>query len=144
MAGRIHGRFGQVYMDLGGSPGSPIGGSPYAPVLVGDVKSFNISMKTDRADVTAQGDTNKRRVAGLPDYSGSLSCWYNTSGDTLTIAAAILAGTPVFLRLMPDSREPTTYFEGLSNLDGDLKVDVGGGVSFDGTWDAAGDWALVS
>jgi hypothetical protein len=144
MADRIHGRYGQVLMDLGGSPGSPVGGSPYAPVAVGDVRSYTLSMKTDRVEVTAFGDTNKRRVAGLPDYSGNLSFWYNSTGDTLTIASAILAGTPVFLRLVPDSREASIYFEGLANLDGELSVDVGGAVSFNGTWDAAGSWTLTS
>lgn len=141
---RIHGRHGKVFMDLGGSPGSPAGGSPFAPTEVGDVRSFTLSMKTDRVEVTAFGDANKQRVAGLPDYSGNIGLWYNSAGSTLEIIASILAGSPVGLKLMPDRRDPTIYFEGAANLDGELNVDVNGAVSFDGTWDAAGSWEMVS
>lgn len=141
---RIHGRFGQVLMDLGGSPGSPVGTAPYALVEVGDVRNFTVSMKTDRVEVTSFGDSNKQRVQGLPDYSGSIGFYYNSAGSTLTLMGAILAGSQVRLRLVPDSREAGVYLEGLANIDGELNVDVNGAVTFDGEWDAAGDWALTS
>lgn len=144
MADRIHGRHGKVMMDLGGSPGSPAGGSPFAPLEVGDVRNFTLSMKTDRVEVTAFGDGNKRRVAGLPDYTGSIGFWYNSTGNALEILAAIMAGSPIGLRLIPDRREAGIYFEGPANLDGELNVDVNGAVSFDGTWDAAGRWEMES
>ncbi len=141
---RKHGKSGQVLMDLGGSPGSPVGGSPYAPVAVGDINAWTLSMKTDRVDVTCFGDTNKQRVAGLPDYSGTVSGFWNPSGTIPTIIAAVLAGDTVFLRLMPDTADTTNYFEGLANLDADLDCSATGAVTFKGTWDAAGNWTQAA
>jgi hypothetical protein len=132
---RIHGKNGQVQMD-------PAGGA--ALVVLADMNAWTLDASTDRVDVTAFGDTNKRRVSGLPDFSGTLGAWWNAvATSSPAYFEAVLAGTPVSLRLVPNSLDPTVYFEGLANVDGSINVASGGGVSSSGKWDAADNWAIA-
>lgn len=131
---RKHGKFGQVLMD-------ETGGSPYTPTALGDLNAWTLDMATDRVEVTSFGDTNKQRVAGLPDFSGTFGGFWNSTTSP-RIFDVVLAGTPAFLRLVPGSDEPTYYFEGLANLDGSLDVSATGAVTFSGNWDAAGNWSM--
>lgn len=132
MAGRKHGKAGQVLMDT--TPASPV-----TPVALADLNAWTLSMSTDRADVTCFGDTNKQRVTGLPDYSGTIGGVWN-SASTPTLFNAMLAGTPVWLRLVPSTTEATFFAEGLANLDGAINVAANGAVTISGKWDAAGNW----
>jgi len=132
---RLHGKTGQVQMD-------PAGGSTL--VTLGDTNSWSLDASTERVDVTAFGDTNKQKRAGLPEYGGNLGMWWNavaTSGPRYF--AAILAGIPVTLRLIPNTADPTVYFQGLANVDGGLNVSATGAISSGGKWDAAGNWLLA-
>lgn len=131
---RLHGKNGQVKMD-------PAGGS--ALVTLADMNAWTLDMSTERAVVTAFGDTNVRRVAGLPDFSGSLGAWWNAvATSSPAYFAAVLAGTPVTLRLVPNLNDPTVYFEGLANVDGSVNVSATGAISSSGKWDAAGNWDM--
>lgn len=130
---RIHGKNGQVKMD-------PTGGS--SPVFVADLNAWSLDMATDRIEVTAFGDTNKRRVSGLPDFSGTLGGWWNASTSPAYFVA-VLAGIPVFLQLIPSALDPTALFSGLANIDGGLNVSATGAVSISGKWDAAGNWVMA-
>jgi hypothetical protein len=133
---RLHGKNGQIKMD-------PAGGS--ALIIMGDLNAWSLDMATDRVEVTAFGDTNKRRVAGLPDYSGDLGGWWNAVASSSPVYfAAVLAGTPVTLRLVPNKLDPTTYFQGLANVDGGVNVSATGAVSTKGKWDAAGNWVIAA
>lgn len=129
---RIHGKAGQVKMD-------PAGGS--SPVVVADLSSWTLDMSTDRVITTAFGDLNKRRVAGLPDFAGTLAGWWNAATSPAYFAA-VLAGTPVTLNLIPNSNDPTVYFSGLANIDGSINVSATGAVAVAGKFDAAGNWAI--
>lgn len=132
---RLHGKNGRVQMD-------PAGGG--ALVTLGDINSWTLDMSTDRVVVTAFEDTNVRRVAGLPDYSGSLGMWWNAlTSSTPAYLAAVLAGTPVTLRLLPNKNDPTVYFQGLANVDGGLNVSATGAISGSGKWDAASNWTMA-
>jgi hypothetical protein len=75
---RIHGRNGRVYMAL-----APFG---TAEPLNFQAK-WSISFATDKAEVTALGDSNKVYVAGLPDASGDFSGFYD-DGTVQTYTAA--------------------------------------------------------
>lgn len=131
---RLHGKNGRIQMD-------PTGGSTL--VTLGDMTNWSLDAGTDRVDVTAFGDTNKRRVAGLPDYSGNLSGWWNAlASSSPAYFAAVLAGLPVKLRLIPNILDPTVYFEGLANVDGGLDVSATGAIATKGKWDAAGNWVI--
>lgn len=129
---RIHGKTAQVQMD-------PAGGSSL--VEVADLSEWTLNMSKDRVEVMAFGDTNKRRVAGLPDFSGTLSGWWNSSTSP-TFFNAVLGDVAVTLRLVPNENEPTYYFQGLANLDGSLNVSASGAVSISGNWDAADNWDM--
>jgi len=131
---RLHGKNGRIQMD-------PLGGA--ALVTLGDLNMWSLDMGTDRTDVTAFGDTNKHRVSGLPDYSGALGGWWNAlASSSPAYFAAVLAGLPVTLRLIPNILDPTVYFQGLANVDGGVSVSSSGAISTKGKWDAAGNWLL--
>lgn len=130
---RIHGKAGQIKMD-------PAGGG--ALVVLADTKAWTLDMSTDRVDVTAFGDTNKRRVAGLPDFKGTIGALWNAATSP-TYFASVLSGIPVALRLIPNTADPTVYFNGLANVDGSLSVDSAGAVTWSGAWDAAGNWTMA-
>jgi len=129
---RIHGKKGQVLLDS--TPASPV-----TPVAVADLNDWTLDMSTDRVDVTAFGDTNKQKVSGLPDFSGTVGGFWN-SVSSPTFFAIVLGGVTSWLRLMPSTAEPTYYFEGLANLDGSIKVSANGAVTISGKFDAAGNW----
>lgn len=131
---RLHGKNGQVYMDADGA-------SPFSYTLLADLNTWTLDMSTDRVEVTAFGDTNKQRVSGLPDFSGTIGGWYNAGA--VAYLDAVLAGIPVQLKLVPNSADSTVFFSGLANVDGSVSVSATGGVSMSGTWDAAGNWAFV-
>src|SRR4026207_1219374 len=79
---RLHGKTGQVQMD-------PAGGSTL--VTLGDTNSWSLDASTERVDVTAFGDTNKQKRAGLPEYGGNLGMWWN----------AVAQAGPALLRRNP-------------------------------------------
>lgn len=114
--------------------------SPVTPVALADLDDFTLDMSTDRVEVTAFGDSNKQRVTGLPDFSGTLGGFWNKTSSP-AFFAVVLSGLPAWLRLTPDSVDPTYFFEGLANIDGSIKVSAKGAVTISGKWDAAGNWA---
>lgn len=131
---RLHGKNGQIYMDADGA-------SPFSYALLADLNAWTLDMKTDRVEVTAFGDTNKRRVSGLPDFSGTIGGWFNAFN--VAYLDAVLAGIAVQLKLIPNSADSTVFFSGLANIDGSVNCPATGGVSMAGTWDAAGNWTFV-
>jgi len=134
MAGRIHGKKGQIKMDPAGAPGT-------AATAVADINAFTIDMSTDTVDVTALGDTNKQYVQGLPDYKGTLSGWWN-SATSPALFEVILGGGKPWLVLIPDTSEPTFLFKGLAYLSGSIDVSATGAVSISGDWVGAGNWVM--
>jgi hypothetical protein len=130
---RIHGSRGQVKMD-------PAGGS--SVVTVASLNEWSLDMSKDRADVTCFGDTNKQRVMGLPDYTGTFGgCWDAATTPTAVFDVVLGTVTP-FLNLIPDTLAPTFLFKGLANLDGSIKVSATGAVTIAGKFDAAGPWVM--
>ena len=61
---RRHGRNTRVYMNL-------TSGGTAEPIAF--VKSYSFSAATDKADVTAYGDRNKKSVVGLPGDTGTVA-----------------------------------------------------------------------
>lgn len=134
MPGRIHGKHGQIKMD-------PTGAGGVGLVVVADMSEWTLDMAKDRVEVTAFGDANKQRVAGLPDYSGTVAGWWN-SATSPAFFRVVLGEVPALLNLIPDELEPTYLFAGLGNLDGSVNVSATGAVSIAGKWDAAGNWDM--
>lgn len=116
---------------------SPTTGGTATPVAA--QATWSLSAKTDRADVTSFGDSNKVRVMGLPDFSGKFDGFWDDTDNTLFAAAATLAGVPMYL--YPDfANAPTKYWYGLANIDYDVSVGVSDAVKIAANWDAAGNW----
>lgn len=129
---RLHGKRGSVMIDVAG-------GTSY--VTLADVNAWTLDMSTDRVVVAAFGDTNMQRVAGLPDFSGTLGAWWNAATSPAYFAA-VLAGTPVGLKLIENTNDATVFHSGLANIDGSISVSATGAVSWTGKWDAASNWTM--
>jgi hypothetical protein len=118
---------------------TPTPGVVPAIEIVESINTWSYSAKRDRVDVTCFGDRNKKKVLGLPDISGALGGFFNSTQPVIFDVAD--ATIPFLLRLVPFKIEPDHYFQGLAYADASIKVDAKGAVSVDATWDAAGDWS---
>ena len=134
------GRNGQVKWDPAGGDGTT------AEVLL-SIKTFTVSLKTEKINVTCFQDQNRVYVPGMPDISGSLGGFWNSEDMALILAAR--ATTPGYLILIPDTGDlddettPAPHaFEGLAYLDADLNTDVEGAPELTGQILAAGPWTL--
>lgn len=124
------GRYGEVAYDS-------VPASPEAPVALISIKGWKLSLKTDYEDVSCFLDTNKVYVPGLRDISGSGDGFWNSSQTTLVDASN--ASTPGFIKLTPNTNEPTFYFGGLGYIDADIDCTLSAPkLSF--TFKAAGPW----
>lgn len=130
---RIHGHRGRVRMD-------PTGGS--AVVTVASLNEWALDIARDRVDVTAFGDTNKIKVNGLPDYTGTLGGWWDATTTPTAFFDVVLGTVAPMLVLIPDWDAPTFLFKGLANLDGSIKISATGAVGVSGKFDAAGPWVM--
>ncbi len=124
--GRQHGRFGRVYIDqAGGGSASPL---PF-------VAKWTADFKTDFPEVTALGDTNKVRVAGLPDSIGTFNGWYDdASAQTYTAA---VDGLSRKFYLYPSLNNAGTYFFGTVYVDASFGGGEGEAISMSANWVAA-------
>lgn len=126
------GRYGQVMWD-------PAGTVPGTPVLIASLNKWKLSLKTDKIDVTCFGDENKVYVPGMKDVSGTISGFWNSEDVTLFDAAD--APTPGTLKLVPNSTEPTFFWNGLAYMDADIDCSVDGAPAVSGSFMGAGPWA---
>jgi hypothetical protein len=124
------GRYGQVLWDPAGT----------TPVEVISLNAWKLSMKTDYEDVTCFNDANKVYVPGMPDLSGSMSGFWNSS-SLVIIAAAFDATTPGKLELVPNRNESTIKFSGLAYLDADIDATLAV-PKLSSTFKAAGPWTI--
>ena len=129
-ANRITGKNGQIQWD-------PAGGSSL--VTLADMYGWSLNATKEKVKLTAFGDTNHVKGVGLPDYSGDFKARY-AHDSSPALFAAVLGSTPVTLRLIENSLNPTYYHQGLANLDGTINVDFEGAIDVTGSWDAAGNW----
>ena len=131
---KIHGSRGQVAMDVAG-------GTTYTTVA--DLNSWTLDTTRDTAEVTAFGNTNKQFVLGLPNYTGTLGGFWNTTSSP-ALFDAIFGTAAVGLKLTMDTAVATDFFSGLAYLTGGgIAVGVGGAVTITSGWVAAGNWTLA-
>ncbi len=133
MATPIHGRSGRLYVGLASDTAVA---SPVA-----NLKMWALSFKTDRTDVTCFGDTNKVKVAGLPDASGTFAGFYDTATAQLYTAAS--DGLARRFYLYPTTATTTTYWFGTAFFDFDADGAVDGGINISGSFDAATSWIKI-
>lgn len=123
---RIHGRNGRVYIGIAsGAEASPL---PF-------VATWSINFATDKAEVTAMGDSNKTYVAGLPDASGEFSGFYDDATNQTYTAA--VDGVARKFYLYPDQTATTKYFFGTVLPDFSVNGGVGDSVQISASWNAA-------
>jgi hypothetical protein len=130
---RIHGRRGVVYV---GIASDTVAASPVA-----FLNSWSINFSTDKADVTAFGDTNKVYVAGLPDAAGDFSGFYDDA--TAQTYTAATDGLPRKFYLYPSSSTATQYFWGTILPDFSVNAGVDGAAAVSSSWNAASAIAKV-
>jgi len=108
------------------------------PAVIAGVKSWGWDATADQIDATAQGDTTKVYVLGLPGATGDFELYLEEGQAALTlIMAAATDGLPRTIELIPNIHEPTLGYEGTVTISGALKTDVGGVVTVSGKWQAA-------
>lgn len=129
---RIHGRNGRIYMAVtSGGTASPL---PF-------FATWSINFSTDKAEVTAMGDSNKVYVAGLPDASGEFSGFYDDSTAQSYTAATDGVARPFYL--YPSTLNTSQYFWGTILPDFNVSGGVGGAVEVTASWNAASTIAKV-
>jgi hypothetical protein len=98
---RIAGRNGVIYANLTSSGSAE-------PIAY--LNTYTLNFAVDTIDVTAFGDTNKVKVAGLPDASGSYAGFYDTA--TVQLYTAASDGMARKMYLYPDRTNASQYWSG--------------------------------
>jgi hypothetical protein len=133
----LAGRDGLVKWDATG-----VGGVSAMPLV--SIKSWKLSLATEKINVTCFQDTNRVYIPGMRDVSGDLGGFWNSEDMSLIEASALTA--PGYLELIPHSNDPSTAtpyaFKGLAYMDAELDTDVEGAPALSGTFMAAGPWTL--
>jgi hypothetical protein len=122
---RIHGKAGRLYAGIAS------GGTAES---IAFLNKWSIDFETDKADVTAFGDTNKTYVSGLPDAKGSYSGFYDTA--TAQLFTASQDGVARKFYLYPDNTAVGVYWYGTAFFDFSVEGGVGDAVSISGSWAA--------
>lgn len=129
---RIHGRNGRIYMAIAsGGVASPL---PF-------FATWSINFATDKAEVTAMGDSNKIYVSGLPDASGEFSGFYDDA--TAQTYTAAVDGVARAFYLYPSLLTPAQYWWGTILPDFNVSGGVAGAVEVSASWNAASSIAKV-
>jgi hypothetical protein len=121
---RHSGRFGKIFI---------------SGTAVGSIKSFKLSLKRKKTDVTCMGDANEVQVQGLPAVSGSYTgVWDDVDTAPFTAQAST---TYVDMVLYLDyTNNPEKYAYGPAWLDIDIDTSVDKAVDISGDFSAAGNW----
>lgn len=127
---RVHGRFGRIYIGATDSA---------AATPVAATKSWTIDAQTDYADATAQGDTSKQSVAGLPGGSGSFEAFYDTGSYGGAVFTAARDGLARKFYAYPNASTNTEYWFGTAFFSASVTSSVDGVTTVSGTFAGATD-----
>lgn len=111
----LHGKNGLIYVS-----GTEITGA----------NAWSLKIDTDKIDTPQFGDTWKKRVVGMNDWSGSITAWMHTDSKVLTNAAT--AGASVALLIYPNRNDLTDYFSGSAIFGSSMGAGVTAAASRDG------------
>jgi len=123
---RISGRNGRVYLAIAS-------GGAAEPVAF--LNSWSISFQTEKAEVTAFGDSNKVYIAGLPDSSGEFSGFYDDA--TAQTYTAATDGVARKFYLYPSTSLNTQYWFGEILPDFSVNASVSGAAEISSSWNAS-------
>ena len=130
--GAYAGRKGVIYISATGSG---------TATSIVNMKSWSLNMPTDKLDVTAFGDSNKKYVIGLPDATGSMGGWWDDTSDALYDASRSTDGVKLYL--YPSSDAPTKYWYGPAWIDFSITTDVQSAVEVSADFVANGAWGQL-
>jgi hypothetical protein len=100
--------------------------------------AWSVNFTTQKIDVTAFNDANKRQVVGLPDASGDFSGFWEDAETTLYAASRSSDGVKLYL-YADIVNKPNSYVYGPAWVDFTMSVQVSGAVDVKGTWVANGN-----
>jgi hypothetical protein len=103
------GRYGKVSWD-------PLGGAALVQII--SINTWTGSFKNEYEDVSCFGDTNRVYIPGLMNIEGNFSGFWNSS--ELALFKAAMQPTPGMLQLMPNTTEPTYFWQGLAYMGADI------------------------
>lgn len=124
------GRYGKVSWD-------PAGGTALTQIV--SINTWTGSFKTDYEDVTCFGDANKVYIPGLMNIEGTFAGFWNSA--ELALFKAAMQPTPGTLQLMPNTTEPTFFWQGPAYMGADIDCSLEA-PKVTGDFKAAGDWAV--
>ena len=129
---RAHGRFGKFYVAItsGGSASQ-----------LSKNANWDIDLSGDRAEVTAEGDSQKQYVAGFADSTINFSGFCDDTASTSLVEAALDGQARKFYAYPFNTTG--TYFFGTAFFDWRMSVPIDGAVAFDGTAQLAVDLGRV-
>jgi len=123
---KLAGRNGALYMAL-------TSGGTAEPVAY--LSKWSVNFQTDKIDVTSFQDTTKTYVAGLPDFDGAYTGWYDNA--TVQMYTAATDGVARKFYLYPSSAATTQYWFGTAFFDYSIDVGVEDAISVSGSFKAA-------
>jgi hypothetical protein len=124
--GTHHGRNGALYAAI-------TSGGTATPIAF--LNEWSVDFSSDKAETTSFGDTTKQYVAGLPDFNGTYSGFYDSATPQLYTAA--VDGVARAFYLYPTRTIPTTYWFGTGFFDFSVSTSVGDAVKISGSFVAA-------
>lgn len=129
---RYSGRNMTLYVSIDGTA---------AATAVPFISDYEISASGDNIEVTAGNDTNKTYVPGLPDFSASVSGFYNygQAAATDAIWQASRDGVARGFYLYPNSTDTTHAFYGTAYFDFSHSAGVGSAGTLSSNLVAAGN-----
>lgn len=108
--------------------------------ILASLNNWQLSLATERTDVTCFNDVNRVYLPGMRDVSGSVAGFFDSAD--LKIISATDDDVPVTLVLIPNKNEATVVFSGPAYLDAEIEVPVSGAPTLTGNFGAAGAWTL--
>jgi hypothetical protein len=117
-------------------------GSAGTAESVAFISKWSIDFLVDYPEVTALGDTNKVRVAGLPDAKGVLNGFYDDA-TVQTYTAATDGIARKFYLYSDIVNDPAQYWFGTGFFDFSLNGDVANPLAISVNWVAASSVSKV-
>jgi hypothetical protein len=125
----------------------PTGAGGATAVALMSIKSFQLSLATEKINVSCFQDQNRVYIPGLRDISGQLGGFWNSEDLSLIEATELTA--PGYLELIPDTTDlngeavPAPYaFSGAAYLDAEIDTDVEGAPALTSSFMAGGSWTM--
>lgn len=99
-----HGVKSRIYMGTG------------TAIPIAETHGLNVTVETDFAEDSSQGDSWKTYLAGLSDFKVEISKWYDEATNVLLFG--VINRSTFKFYFYPDASDNTTYMYGTAQLGG--------------------------